>query len=195
MITGYRASTINKELKELLNTFKDSYRTTCYASRVQYMKTLPAGSQIPKEGVIYGDAEKQQFDLDCKGFRDKANKILSDAHSELKKEATEAPSTEAVNSITLLNMRKDITETDVDDLLTRYGSNPQAWKTIKSIANDHDIRGFRDHPIDEQIQNIEGLANTLNKTLSLASASSGHAGDGFLAMVAGQIDQTFPVDE
>lgn len=194
MITGYRASTINKELKELLNTFKDSYRTTCYASRVQYMKTLPAGSQIPKEGVIYGDAEKQQFDLDCKGFRDKAYKILSDAHSELKKEATEAPSTEAVNSLALLNMRKDITETEIEDLINRYGDNPQVWKTIRSIAGENGIR-VSDHPINEQIRNIEGLMHTLNSTLSVASASKGHAGDGFLSMVAMQIDDAFPVEE
>ena len=193
MITGYRASTINKELKELLNTFKDSYRTTCYASRVQYMKTLPAGSQIPKEGVIYGDAEKQQFKLDCKGFRDKANKILSDAHSELKKEATEAPSTEAVNSVALLNMRKDITETEIEDLINRYGDNPQVWKTIRSIAGENGIR-VSDHPINEQIRNIEGLMHTLNSTLSVASASKGHAGDGFLSMVAMQIDDAFPVE-
>lgn len=193
MISKYKSSIINRDLKQILSEYKDEYRIICSTSREKYMQTLPVGSQIPKEGMIYGQEYKQVFDESCKGYQAKAYKILSDAHSELKKEATEAPSTEAVNSLALLNMRKDITETEIEDLINRYGDNPQVWKTIRSIAGENGIR-VSDHPINEQIRNIEGLMHTLNSTLSVASASKGHAGDGFLSMVAMQIDDAFPVE-
>lgn len=184
----------NKELKSILSQFKDSYRIACDSSRNAYMKTLSAGAQVPKEGMIYGEDRRREFESMCAGYRDKALEILNKVGTELREKATEAPSTEAVNSITLLNMRKNITEDEIDNLLTRYGDNPQAWETIVSIARDHDIHAFNDHPIKRQIEAVDGLARTMERTISAQSANGGHASDGFLAMIEMNIDDVFPIE-
>lgn len=185
---------VNKELKSIISQFKDSYQIACDSSRNAYMKTLPAGARVPKEGILYGDERRQEFESMCAGYRDKAlallNKVLSDLHDKM----TEAPSTDAVNSITLLGLRENISQSEIENLLERYGDNPQAWNTIVSIARDHDIRAFSDHPIEGQISAINDLSRSLERVLSTRSASAGHATDGFLSMVEMQIDEVFPAE-
>ena len=175
----------NKELKSIISQFKDSYRIACDSSRNEYIKTLSAGARVPKEGILYGDERRQEFESMCAGYRDKAlallNKVLSDLHDKM----TEAPSTDAVNSITLLGLRKHISQSEIENLLERYGDNPQAWNTIVSIARDHDIHAFNDHPIKRQIEAVDGLARTMERTISAQSANGGHASDGFLYNVKG----------
>lgn len=190
----YSDERANKELKSIISQFKDSYRIACDSSRDAYMKTLAAGAPIPKEGSLYGETFKNEFESMCSGYRDKARKIVEKKLSELREEVTKAPSTEAVNSITLLNMRNNITEAEIDDLLTRYGDNVQAWRTIVSIARDHNIYAFRDNDIDERIAAAESLERTLDKALSAQSAIGGRASDGFLSMVELDIDKVFPIE-
>lgn len=184
----------NKELKSIISQFKDSYRIACDSSRNEYMKTLSAGARVPKEGILYGNERRQEFESMCAGYRDKAlallNKVLSDLHDKM----TEAPSTDAVNSITLLGLRKNISQSEIENLLERYGDNPQAWNTIVSIARDHNISSFGDHPIEGQISDINDLSRSLERVLSTRSAIDGHATDGFLSMVEMQIDEVFPAE-
>lgn len=184
----------NKELKSIISQFKDSYRIACDSSRNEYMKTLSAGARVPKEGILYGDERRQEFESMCAGYRDKAlallNKVLSDLHDKM----TEAPSTDAVNSITLLGLRKNISQSEIENLLERYGDNPQAWNTIVSIARDHNLSYFGNHPIEGQISAINDLSRSLERVLSTRSAIDGHATDGFLSMVEMQIDEVFPAE-
>lgn len=185
----------NKELKSILSQFVDAYRIVCENSRNEYMKTLAPGAQIPKEGVIYGEDFKKEFDSMCAGYRNKALEIVEKKLSELRDKATEAPSTEAVNSIALLNMRKDITEDEIDNLLTRYGDNAQVWKTLVSIAKEHDIYTFREiNDLDEKVQTLVDLEKNLEKTLSVMSALAGHATESFMSLIAMDIDEAFPIE-
>lgn len=187
---------VNKDLKSLTSRFKDGYRITCESSRNAHMRTLSPGSPMPPQGIIYGDNIRKEFESECSGYRVKAREIIDEALQDLKKKETEAPTNEAVNSITLLNLRKEITENEIDDLLTRYGKdNPQAWRAINSIAYDHGIKVFKDHPVYEEIEAVEALGKTLEKTISLSSAESGHASDGYITLVDEQIDNVFPSGE
>lgn len=185
----------NKELKSILSQFVDAYRIVCENSRNAYMKTLAPGAQIPKEGMIYGEDFKDEFDSMCAGYRNKALEIVEKKLSELRDKTTEAPSTEAVNSIALLNMRKDITEDEIDNLLTRYGDNAQVWKTLVSIAKEHDIYTFRElNDLDEKVQTLVDLEKNLEKTLSVMSALAGHATESFMSLIAMDIDKAFPIE-
>ena len=190
----YSNEKANKELKSILSQFKDAYRMACDASHKAYVSSLPTGAQIPRDDVIYGENYKAEFDSMCAGFRKKAHEIMDERLSELREKATEAPSTEAVNSITLLSMRKDIPEKEFENLLVRYGDNAQAWKTIVSIANAHGIHSFTTPDIDDKIADVESLDKSLDKVLSLKNAIDGYANDGFLAMVGMDIDNVFPTE-
>lgn len=191
----YSNEVVNKELKSLLSQFKDSYKMASESSRNEYMKTLVPGAEIPKTGVIYGDNRVREFESMCDGYRGKMKSIIADVSSDLKDKETEAPSTEAVNSITLLSMRKNVTEDEIDNLLTRYGDNQQAWRTINSIAKDHNIHVFRDHENEGKLSRVNDLEANLDRALSASSAISGHASDGYLSMIAMEIDNVFPVEE
>ena len=186
--------TINKELKDILAKYKDSYKSICETSRAEYMQTLPAGAEIPKEGVIYGDKYKAAFESKCLEYKNDIRKIMNDTINDLKAKATEAPSTEAVNAITLLNMRKNVTKTEIDDMLNRYGDNVQAWRTIVSIANDNDLHDFRQCEVDAQFEQVEGLSRSLENSISANKASQGYAGAGFMSLIEAQIDGTFPAE-
>lgn len=190
----YSNKTVNKELKTIISQFKDSYNMICDSSRAEYMKTLRPGAQIPREGTIYGEESKAEFDSMCSGYREKAREILDGVVSDLKVRLTDAPSAEAVNAISLLNMRKNVTREEVEDLLGRYGDNPQAWRTIASIASEHGVRGIGESATEEQYRDVLGVRNSLERTLYPSSAMAGHAESGYLSMLGAHIDQVFPAE-
>lgn len=183
----------NTQIKGIISQFKDAYRTSCEASRNAYMKTLAPGSPVPKDGVIYGDDYKEEFWSMCKGFQGRANEIMDGVIDRLKNDTTEAPSSEAVNTISLLKMRNNLSRDEVTDLLDRYGENPQAWRAISSIANDHEVY-VGDHPIYEEIKDVVGLKQSIDKFLTPLNNNSNLINDGFISILNMQIDSALPTE-
>ena len=185
----------NTQIKGIISQFKDAYRTSCEASRNAYMKTLPSGAPIPKEGVIYGDDYKEEFRSMCCGYRARADEIIDGVIARLKKVMTEAPSSEAVNVVSLLKMRNNLSIEEVRDLLDRYGDNPQTWKAISSIANDHELY-VGNHPIYEEMKDVEGLKRSIDKTLTPLNSNytNTNTRDGFLSILNMQIDGALPTE-
>lgn len=186
---------INYELKKIVDDYKQAFIDACNNSRKSYIANLLPGEKMPAEGVIIGKEYEASFDEVCQALRDKARAILGEAIASVKALMTEAPTEEAVNSISLLNMRKEATAEEVEDLLNRYGSNPQAWKTITSIAKERGIRTFGAHPIEEELAKESDLLRSLESAISLTSARNRGVGDGFISLVKAQIDDTFPAEE
>ena len=188
----FERARINKELKDVMHDFNEAYKFFCRTSREQYMKNLPAGSPVPAEGRIYTEESKNLYAVECTKLRDRARASLAKATSELKKNTTEAPSAEAVNSINLLKIRSDITEGEIMDLVDRYGSNVQAYKAIRSIAKENKIHVLGEHPEDIEMQNIENLSSSIDKAIV---PTNDRISDGLVAMFNMSIDQTFPVED
>ena len=179
----------NQELKKIMRDFLDSYKSIGIQSRDNYIKTLAPGSPLPKEGIIYGEYGKELFSDKCREYRNKAHQIVDFHLNETKRKETEAPSTEAVNSITLLKLRDDVTEKDISDLLDRYGENPQAYRAINSVAREHKILSFGDHPISQSRENLETLSASIDKAISPGNE---HISDGFVSIFDMTIDSAFP---
>ena len=195
MLSKYQNERTNKDLKAIMSQFRDSYRSMSESSRMEYMKTLAPGAQVPKEGVIYGDERRSEFETMCRGYRAKASDVIQGAIGDLKKVMTESPSTDAVNTITLLNLRADVTPEEIQDLIGRYGDNVQAYKAIASVANEKGVRGYNlAHPIEIAIRDAEDLERAIERSVSAFSAASGHTSDAFISMIDSQIDSVFPVD-
>ena len=186
---------INKDLKSIMSQFRDSYKSMSDASRLEYIKTLAPGANVPEEGRIYGDDRRAEFESMCQGYRAKVSDFIQGAIKDLKNKVTESPSPDAVNTITLLNLRSDVTPEEIDDLIDRYGDNVQAYKAIVSIANEKKIKGLDViHPIEIEIRDAEDLESAIERSLNIASATSGHTSDAFLDMIDLQIDNAFPTD-
>lgn len=186
---------INRQLKSILSDTVNSYRRACNDSRSAYMATLKAGARIPEENRLYSAEERERFSSLCLESKHKVHDIFDSIKQEFKQKTTAAPSADAVNTISLLKARGDnLTPEEVHALLDQYGDNVQAFRAIKSIANEHKVYVYRDHPIDEKAKDIEGLEQSINNVLSPYSAESGRYSDGFLAFMNMSIDSCFPDD-
>lgn len=193
MLNIYQRQIANRDLKKIIRDYQEGYNNACAASRDAYMKTLAPGASVPQAGRIYRQTEKDEFKSKCNGYKALANAALDGLVSSLGSAVTAAPSTEAVNSITLLSMRANAEKKDFDRLLSAYGENVQAYKTIVSIAHDRGFEYPRTHPEEATLDGIESLRTTLNSALTLENAEAGRAG-GFMSMVAAEIDEALPVD-
>ena len=139
MLTKYQRESANRDLKAILKEYRNGYEIACKTSRAAFMETLNPGTKVPEAGRIYTEASKNAFDGMCAGYREKAKKVFDNLTNSLDTSMLEAPSTDAVNAISLFNMQKNASKGDVDRLLSKYGNNAQAYKTIVSIAHERKI--------------------------------------------------------
>lgn len=190
----YFNSTINSQLKEILNGFKEMYRYQCEESRLAHIATLKSWDRVPTDEKLYTQEARQTVQDGALEARQKARAILSNVINELKAKTTVAPSEDAVRTITLLNMRKIVSEEEIRNLLDRYGDNDQARRAIRDIAEQHDIYIGPGAGAAEKLEEVEYLAHTLDKTLSYLNVAGGHASNGYFAVIEMQIDQVFPAD-
>lgn len=194
MLSIYQRQIANRDLKKIIRDYQEGYEKACAASREAYMKTLAPGATVPQAGRIYQQADKEAFKSKCNGYKALANAALDGLVSSLGDAVTSAPSTDAVNAITLLSLQKNATKKDVARLLNTYGNNVQAYKTIVSIAHERGIDEYpRTHPEEATLDNIEKLRDTLNSTLTLHNAEMGHAG-AYMSFVAAEVDEALPID-
>lgn len=191
---SYQTAKANQELKAIYREYVSGYKEACAASRDRFMAKLSPGAKIPDHGKIYDQEGKAEFTAKCSGLRAKAHEVTSGMLKDLRVKATEAPSTEAVNAITVLGMRKKITESEVSDLLGQYGSNPLCWKSIVDIAEAHDIHSFGEHPVDASIHKLEDIDAKIERNLTTMNAEQGRATEGWIAMAGIDIDCALPVD-
>lgn len=184
---------INKELKNVLNDYKEMYRTSCVRSRNAYIMDLPPGATTPEQNKIYGKNKRAEFEVECAKLRDRADSILNPVIDDLRNRATQAPDADTVNAIKLFDMRTSISRDEVDGMIERYGENPMAHKTIADIAKRHDIRVLPDDT-EGQLKAAEDFKNSLDNILTLDSAEHGHSSDGFFGFIEQEINYHFPTD-
>lgn len=180
----------NAELKKIISDFGETYTRTCEASWKEYVSGMEPGQPAPPKGKIYGDKNRKQFAKDCNEYKSKALAIITGELDKLNAVATAAPNTDAVNAISLFNMRKNVSQEDVETLLDTYGDNIQAFKTIMDISSDKGIRIAAKHPTEEKIDSLNGLKKSIDSTLNLQSAENGHASKGFLSMLGQFVDES-----
>lgn len=193
-------SKANSELKAIV---KDYYNTFRFYSENDYndkLLTLKPGQPAPVKGKLSG-ARRERMEEKAAECRSKAADIINRELTAVNKKITAAPSTEAVNTISLLAMRdpKTIGPEVINTLLDEYGDNVQSYEAIKDIAKQKgivkDLDGVN-HPLREQQANIEALNKSLYKNFSLTHTEQNEdrSGEGFEAFIEMTIDQTFAPD-
>lgn len=182
--------TINSELKQVIKDFSDEYAKKAEESRQEYIKHLPAGQAIPPKGIIFGDNNKDTFNQSCVEKRQKVRAIIDKEIRPLKLKLTEAPSTDAVNSIQLLKMRNSVSEKEISDLLDRYGDNDQVRAALVDIGKDHGYHSFSRSSNEERIENLEDLKRSLENSLTLKRMED--RGSAFYSWLNSVIDNIFP---
>lgn len=185
----------NYQLKTILDKFAKDYQTTAETSRIAFMQSAKGGDMAPAPGHIYGNDHKARFEERCRGYQAEADGVLTSIIADVRAKATEAPSAEAVRVVQMLQLREDLTADEVNNLLSVYGDNAQAYKAIASVAASKDVH-VPPCPIDEELKALEDLQRDMVKTLTLSSAEGGHVTGSFLSFFASMnIDPILPTEK
>lgn len=184
----------NTELKAITKEYAKDFRNICERSKEERIKSLQPGDPLPKSGVLYGDDARERFMARAAEHREKALSIVDSELAKIQDELTKAPSTDAVNTLTLLKMRNKVTSEDLRPIMEKYGDNNQVYDTLRDIAAQHNIRdyAYESNPLREQAEKLNGLKSSLNNNLRIDRAEKGYATDGFMSLLDAIIDDALP---
>ena len=170
----YNVNRINSELKRVIKDFMFNYKKTCRESREDYLDKFGGDTQvyIPKDTEICTKEARESFTQYCSDCRRRVSDILAPVYKDLEAIATEPPTTEAVNAITLFQMRDDIDAGAIDMMIKRYGNNATALNAIVSIAKQHGMHNYLPHPSTEQIQALKSLEGSFARLFNSSAIIS-----------------------
>lgn len=185
----------NAELKAVAKDYYDTFKLYSEADYNDKLLALKPGQPAPEKGKLSG-VRRERMEEKAAECRSKAADILNRELAAVNKEITAAPSTEAVNTISLLALRdpNTIGPEVIKTLLDEYGDNVQSYETIRDIAKQKrivtDLDGI-DHPLREQQANIEALNRSLYGAFDIHYTEAGHNSEGFVGLLNLTIDNTF----
>ena len=185
---------LKSELKAITKGYADDYKAICEASREECIKSLKPGSRMPATGVLHGEEARAKFRAKADSHRKEAVRIIDNELRILDNKMSAAPSTEAVNSLQVLKMRKKVTANEIESLMMRYGDNSLVHDALCDIAADHDIRTYAvaDNPVRVKAEKLNDLKQNITTSLRLEQAERGHATDGFISFLDAAIDDAIP---
>ena len=169
----YKQETLNKHLKGLADEYQQEYDKLHQASYNHFLKSMKPGQVIPQNKAFYDSVYEGSFHSLCADLQTRARMYISDALQDLNRQANEAPTQEALTAVQMVAMRKNITERDIYRLIDAYGSNPMTYTTIQDIAAQHDIHGFENSPVYEQIEELEALQTEAERAFNPYKATNG----------------------
>ena len=190
---SYQSKQTNAAIRKLLEDNARDYADSCEATRQAYMKKLPYGDPIPAPGKFYDGAAREEYRARCLERQRKAREIIEAEEQTLKRQTMEAPTDDAASVLTLMSLRSDITPDEFHNFMDQYGSNYQARKTARSLAKDRKIY-LPDDPLDTQLENLGRLKQTMQNSLTLDAAESGHTTEGYISFVQLDIDSAFATE-
>ena len=188
----FNAKDINKQLKQTIEDFKNTYKATCKKSHDDYLKQFGGGARvyIPKDTEICTKEAREAFQNECVAYRHKIAEILKPVYADLETTATEAPTTDAVNAISMLQLRQNVTPAEIEMMIGRYGSNVSAYNALVSIAEKNNIYSYQQHPITDNIAAVQNLEECLCRNINAPKIVSNGFSDGLAATLALAVDNT-----
>ena len=172
----YEQKALNQKLKGLADEYRQEYNRLHKASYDHYLKGMKPGEVIPANKAFYDQVYEGTFYTVCTDLKEKASGLIAGALKDLKTKANAAPTPEALATVQMVAMRKNITERDINRLMEAYGDNPITYTTLKDIAAQHDIHSYSDSPVDglfEQLNELENLQAQVERAFSPYNANQG----------------------
>lgn len=154
---------IKADLSKIYRNYATDYDFISTASFDKYRKDLKPGQIVEEKGRFFFPDDEQRFIELAREHRDKGLEIVNHVRSEIRKAKSEAPSTDAVNYISMLRNQKNITDRDIDAAVERYGNNYTAYRAIRDIAIEWKIYNYGEDPIDKVDRGLDDVEANLNK--------------------------------
>ena len=196
MISSYESKELNRKISEAYKHYAFRFKQIKQAHKDNYIKSLAPGAMIPSDSIILLDGEyKELAEKLCSDTKIKVLEQLTRAKELIADEVTAAPTTDAVNIVSLLNMRTDLNQEELDSIYAKYGDNVQIYKALGDIAHKHDLMVNYDNGVEEQSERIDNLIRNANNINVYEAERNNQVADGFCAMRQMDIDATFPTED
>ena len=134
---------VKDKLKENYKAFAAEYKNDLEASYRKKVANTQPGEPAPGRGLT--DQEIKAFKLRVNVYRKRADAIIENVKNQIAADVTEAPSSEAVNYITMLSRRENVSPYEIEFARNTYGRNFACYAALQEAAakNGHYIE---DHP-------------------------------------------------
>lgn len=178
---------LKERLKKNYRDFTDDYQRSVEASYKKQLAKLRPGETAPTVKRLVGD-DRKAFEERVKKYRHENEQIVKDAENSIAGALSAAPSTEAVNFVSMLNLRNDLTQSDIDAAIAKYGNNYSAYAAIASIGQRQPNKLYTaPHEVDNMRNFIE-MAKPISASMTLIGAENSAPTRGRAAFIDMSLD-------
>lgn len=177
----------NEKVNKIIDDFKFDFAVTSKKSREKYLMTLSPGTSIPKDNRIFDPNEVKAFQDRSMEYRAEIDNIFNDCIAEIKKAKTASPSSEAVNVISLLSSRDNVSAEELNDVINEYGDNYQIYRACQDISNKNHLGLLENHPLQTKEQNIQDLQSSIDRIMNYSDACK-NADNGLYSFIQYNVD-------
>ena len=164
---------IKARIEAQIKQFRDDYNKTAEITYGDHARTLGAGARLPQKGVIYGNQARADFDIRAAKYQQTAAAELDRAYKTLYAEMTAAPSADAVNTLTVLAMWRDVTADDLAALDAAIGTNYMVHHALAAYADRYKLPFETAHALDIAKAELDALQRIVNN-MTMRSAEAGN---------------------
>ena len=189
MLDKYTRETAAKAIKGHMNSFISTKDSIVEKNRREYLASLGPGAQIPSY-IKLSPENSERMNNALNTLKQGVTEIITSCIDTVAKSITAAPSTEALNTIQMLALRKNVTVDDIYSLIDKYGDNVQVHKTIRDIAEQHNIYINKSNE-EEQYENLVNLQGVFDR-MSLYKVDSYTRG--YMSMVNIDVDNALGIE-
>ena len=168
---------VKDQLKDNYRAFAAEYKNDLEASYRKKVANTQPGEPAPGRGLT--DQEIKAFKLRASAYRKSADAIISNVKDQISADVTAAPSSEAVNYISMLSRREHVSPYEIEFARNTYGRNFACYAALQEAAakNGHYIE---DHPTRAALDAI-GAFEKCNKDYTYETISNPEHSPEFIA--------------
>ena len=170
---GFNMNEVNNHLEratQLELDFCTAFDEDVKGSYRRKLDAMQPGDTVPEGGKFFTDEERTAFKSKAAQFSDMIAAELDKAEESVNAAIAAAPTAEATNYINVLAARANVTETEINAALDKYGDNYAAYNAIKEIGEKHKVYS-PEHPANAAQQEITARRKDLyNITLQGAES-------------------------
>lgn len=163
-------------IREIVNEYLEKTEKATAVSKDNKLKGLDPYDRVPEEETLklMTPAEKDSFNNEIMPLKEKGIFAVNDLLEKIETKKTEAPTTEAVNYVSMLKLKKDISDRDIESAINKYGNTYIVYEALQEIAADNNIL-VPDNPyenIEESIESVNKVIRSMNAN-NVATQSRG----------------------
>lgn len=188
----FDATALKKTLSKTYAQFLQEYDAAAKASTLKLMASLAPGQPIP-DYRLQSEEDRYAFMNTTSTYRDKAIAALQKARDDFDAEISVAPSTEAVNAISMLQLLSRPTEAELMAAHAKYGDNYLAHRALADLAAKHKYYGFPEDNVGELLEGFKTMERVISREFTVTAAEANPWGpEGRAALFDQTLESCFP---